>query len=98
MGRKIRTQEEAKSVMHWLKEMTHSTNLEDVIVLGFHYSDPKEQGQIEEIRDIYLMHIQGHINPHVCLAYVDRSMDGEVLLTNMESLVKADLDSLYAAA
>lgn len=98
MGRKIRTTEEAKSVMHWVKELTEEANLEYAITLGFHRVTVQEQGPLEELRDIYLMHIQGHINPHICLASAERSADREALLSNMESLIKADLNSLYATA
>lgn len=98
MGRKIRTTAEAKSVMHWIKELTGVKNLEDAITLGFHRVTVQEQAPLEELRDIYLMHIQGHINPHICLASADRSVDKEVFLANMETLIKTDLNSLYVAA
>lgn len=94
MGRRIRNQEEAKQVMHWLKDLTHGENLEDAIILGFHRTQVSEQQPLEELRDIYLMHIQGHVNPHVCQVWGDRA----IFLQAIEGIVKSDINQMYALA
>lgn len=95
MGRKIRTQEEAKSVMRWLKELTGEQNLEYAIALGFHRVSVEEQQALVDLRDIYLMHFQGSVDPRICFASC-RSMDRATFLENMKSLVKSDINQMYA--
>ena len=69
MGRKIQTEEDAKQAMHWLKEITRVEDFEDALVLGFHRVTVQEQTPIEELRDMYLLVLDGRVKMNLNSLY-----------------------------
>ena len=75
MGKAIREEEDVRMMLHWLKELTGVTSVEDAIVLGFHRVDAtdewnKEQQKLTEIRDLYLLKLDGRTAVDVAALYV----------------------------
>ena len=66
MGRKLEEEKDVKEALHWLKELTGITNVEDAIILGFHRIPEcgewsKEQRTLTELRDLYLLKLDGRV-------------------------------------